>query len=250
METSLSATPDDFVISASKLVHLYDAIPDVSFFVKDAAGRYTHVTMTLVRRLGLQSRADVIGRRPSDLFASPLGEAYEKQDADVLHGHDLTNQLELHHPFYNQALGWCLTRKFSLHEHGKVTGLVGMTRGLRNHELREKLYPRLETILEHMRAHINEPARMSELAKIAEASVTQLGRTFLYVFQITPAQMMTKLRIEVAMQMLDKDDAIAEVAQACGYSDQSALSRQFRKVTGLTPRQYQVMYRNTDQPVA
>lgn len=249
METRPSV-PDDFVISASKLVHLYDAIPDVSFFVKDAAGRYTHVTMTLVRRLGLQNRADVIGRRPSELFTSPLGEAYEKQDAEVLRGHDLANQLELHHPFFNQALGWCLTRKFSIHDRGKITGLVGMTRGLRNHELRQKLYPRLEAILNYMRAHINEPVRISELAKLAEASVTQLERTFSYVFQITPAQMMTKLRIELAMKMLDNDDAIVQVAQACGYSDQSALSRQFRKVTGLAPRQYQVMYRNPDRSVA
>jgi len=244
METSPSIPTNDFAISASQLIHLYDAVPDVSFFVKDTGGRYTHVTMTLVRRLGLQNRADVIGRRPSELFTSPLGESYEKQDADVLRGRDLANQLEVHRPFCNQALGWCLTRKFSIRSQGKITGLVGMTRGLRNHELRQNLYPRLVTIMNHMRTHIAEPIRISELAEIAGASVAQLERTFVYVFQITPAQMMIKLRIEAAMEMLDKNETIVQVAQACGYSDQSALSRQFRKVTGLTPRQYQVMYRH------
>lgn len=242
METSPTMFVNDLAIPASQLIRLYDAVPDVSFFVKDALGRYTHVTMTLVRRLGLQNRLDVIGRRPSELFPSPLGESYEKQDRDVLRGHDLSNQLEVHHPFRNQPLAWCLTRKFCIRHQGQATGLVGLTRGLRTHELRQDLYPRLVTIMDHLRAHIDEPMRITDLAELAGASVAQLERAFVYVFQITPKQMMVKLRVEIAMEMLGRGETIIQVAQACGYSDQSALSRQFRKVTGLTPRQYQVMF--------
>jgi AraC-like DNA-binding protein len=31
---------------------------------------------------------------------------------------------------------------------------------------------------------------------------------------------------------------VAEIAQACGYGDHSAFTRQFKATTGLTPSQY------------
>jgi len=33
-------------------------------------------------------------------------------------------------------------------------------------------------------------------------------------------------------------DSVAQIAAASGFSDQSAFTRQFRAVTGLTPSQY------------
>jgi AraC-like DNA-binding protein len=54
--------------------------------------------------------------------------------------------------------------------------------------------------------------------------------------------MLCKLRIDAAMRMLQEtESAIAAVGHACGYSDQSAFTRQFRKLTGLTPGQYRAM---------
>ena len=37
-------------ISANELERLFDALPDVVFFVKDGAGRYTHANVTLIDR--------------------------------------------------------------------------------------------------------------------------------------------------------------------------------------------------------
>jgi AraC-like DNA-binding protein len=39
--------------------------------------------------------------------------------------------------------------------------------------------------------------------------------------------------------------AIAAIAQQTGFSDQSALSRQFRQVTGFAPREYRALIRRT-----
>ncbi|MES2311749.1 MAG: PAS domain-containing protein, partial [Pseudomonadota bacterium] len=55
-------------ISADELQVLFDALPDVVFFVKDHAGRYTHANLTLVRRLGLKRREEVIGHSVTELF--------------------------------------------------------------------------------------------------------------------------------------------------------------------------------------
>lgn len=43
-------------IDPADLEALFDAVPDVLFFVKDREGRYTHVNQTMLRRLGLKSR--------------------------------------------------------------------------------------------------------------------------------------------------------------------------------------------------
>ena len=63
-------------ISADELEPLFDVLPDVVFFVKDMEGRYTHANFTLVRRLGLKQRSDVIGREVTELFPSAMGGSY------------------------------------------------------------------------------------------------------------------------------------------------------------------------------
>ena len=63
-------------------------------------------------------------------------------------------------------------------------------------------------------------------------------RQFRRVFQLAPQQWLTRLRIEAAMQRLHGEDTIAAIGQLCGFTDQSAFSRQFKASVGLTPRDY------------
>lgn len=232
----------DSLIPADELAHLFDALPDVVFFVKNRAGRYTHVNQTLVRRLGLRHRDEVIGRHAAELFPDPLGETYAAQDRQVLAGRTLENQLEVH-LFPDHAPGWCLTRKFPLRRRDEVTGVVGISRDLGRPDERQPIYDRLTRIVEHLDAHYAENVRVETLARLAGVSVSQLERHFRRVFQLNPGQMLTKLRIDAAMRMLHEPGSIAAIGQACGYSDQSAFTRQFRRLTGLTPGQYRAMRR-------
>jgi AraC-like DNA-binding protein len=72
-------------------------------------------------------------------------------------------------------------------------------------------------------------------------SVAQLERHFHRVLQLTPQQWLSKLRIEAAMRMLHGERSIAGVGLACGFTDQSAFTRQFKATTGMTPRAYRAM---------
>jgi transcriptional regulator GlxA family with amidase domain len=48
-----------------------------------------------------------------------------------------------------------------------------------------------------------------------------------------------KLRVDLAERHLRQTDrSIAAIALETGYSDQSAFTRQFRRATGLSPREY------------
>jgi AraC-like DNA-binding protein len=43
--------------------------------------------------------------------------------------------------------------------------------------------------------------------------------------------------------MLAGEASVADIAQACGYADHSAFTRQFRATTGVTPSEYRQLLR-------
>jgi len=229
-------------IPADELESLFDVLPDVVFFVKDMAGRYTHANLTLVRRLGLKRRAQVIGRGAAELFPAHMGGSYAAQDRRVLGGETIEDQLEVH-IFPNRAPGWCLTRKHPLRVRGKVRGVVGISRDLGQPDGRHPTYDRLRRVVDHLQHHYAENVRMSTLAELAGVSLAQLERHFRNVFQITPQQALTRLRIEAAMRLLNGEDSIAAIGLACGFADQSAFARQFKATVGMTPRAYRKLSR-------
>ena len=47
------------VVDVAVLENLFDQVPDVAFFVKDTAGRYTAVNASLVARHGLREKSAV-----------------------------------------------------------------------------------------------------------------------------------------------------------------------------------------------
>jgi len=229
------------LIPVDELAHLLGKLPDVVFFVKDSEGRYAQVNQTLVQRLGLKHRDDVVGRSPEDLFPDPLGASYRAQDRRVLAGQRLENRLEVH-LFPDCSPGWCLTSKYPLRQAGEVLGVIGISRDLGRSDGRHPAYDHLVRVVDYLEANYSGSPRVEELAQLAELSVSQLERHFRRVFQINPSQMLAKIRIDAAMGMLRSREPIAVIAQHCGYSDQSAFTRQFRKVSGLTPGQYRRLH--------
>lgn len=224
-------------VAIDDLVPLFDALADVVFFAKDAAGRYTHVNLTLVRRLGLESRADLIGKSATELFPASLGKSYAAQDQRVLRGETIEHQLEVH-IFNNRAAGWCITFKRPLRSPRGIDGVIGISRDLGQPDGQHPAYDRVRQVLQHIQTHYGEQLRVSGLAGMAGMSVAQLERYFHRVFQLTPQQMLTKVRIDTAIGLLQGDATVATVGQACGFEDQSAFARQFKATTGMTPRDY------------
>ena len=233
----------DFTLPPAQLQGLFDPLPDVVFFIKDDQCRYAHVNRTLVRRLGLRGREEIIGRSVLELYPASLSATYIQQDRRVLAGESIENVLELQ-LYPNRRRGWCLTFKQPLRgDDGRIVGLVGISRDLGQPDSQHSSFARLQQALAHLQAQFDAPLRVHALAEIAGVSVSQLERLFRRVFQITPQQMLTKLRIEAAMRMLHADTGIAAIGQACGFSDQSAFARQFKCTVGMPPRDYRALVR-------
>ena len=231
---------------------LFDALPDVVFFAKDTAGRYTHGNQTLLDRLRLAKRAQLIGRRSDDLFPGGLGDRYREQDERVLRdGAEIVGQLELH-LYPNRAPGWCLTHKLAWREpetggrgRARIVGLVGLSRDLAtpglSHATPPATYARVARVVERLQRDYAEPLHIGELAREAGLSIAQLERHVTQLYRVTPRQLLARARLDAALALLAGDQSVAAIAHACGYADHSAFARQFKRSTGLSPRDYRVL---------
>ena len=221
---------------------LFDCLPDLVFFIKNRHCQYVVVNQTLVVRCGRHSKAELIGKRADELFPAPLGESYRAQDELVLQqGTAILNQLELH--FYaNGGRGWCLTNKLPLRGLDRqVVGLVGMSKDLRSANERGEDFTAVAEAVQHIRKNYGDTLRVTELAARAGLSGYQFEQRIRKLFQLTAGQLIQKTRMEAAMRRLrETADPIATIAQDCGYSDQSAFTRQFRQIVGLPPSVYRM----------
>jgi AraC-like DNA-binding protein len=84
------------------------------------------------------------------------------------------------------------------------------------------------------------PLTLTELAREADLSRYQLLRAFARELGLTPHAYILQRRIALARQLIRGGRALAEVAMAAGFYDQSHLHRCFVRQFGVTPRQYAV----------
>lgn len=90
-------------------------------------------------------------------------------------------------------------------------------------------------ITEYLRAHLDRPVSLSELAEQAGLSEFHLQRMFRASFGVSPHGWQEARRIERAKALIGAGEGLAAVAADCGYSNQSHLTRAFRTATGVTP---------------
>jgi AraC-like DNA-binding protein len=220
---------------------LFDAIPDTVFFLKDVEGRYVAVNQTLVMRAGRKNKSELIGLTAHEVFPGVLGERIAAQDKAVTRtGRPIHGQLELH-LYPGGEEGWCLTWKEPLQGRDKrIVGLCGISRDLQPLSVADDNVAGLSRSIDHIHAHLDAPLRVGDLAALAGLSTFQLDLRMRALFGVSVGQYLVRARIELACSRLRlSDESISRIAQDCGYSDQAAFARQFRKSVGLTPSEYQ-----------
>ncbi len=233
------------------MVELFEQLPEVAFFAKDALGRYTAVNASLLRRTGLRERRDLLGKTVRDVFPPDLAARFDAQDAEVLRsGRPVRDQLELHW-YTDRQRGWCLTTKFPLRDpRGAITGLVGISRDVRP----PGETPAVPAAVAHAVAWLQEnypsPLTAASLAAQAHLSPGRFARITKRLFALSPQQMITHTRLQAAAALLESGpSSIADIALACGFADHSAFTRAFKTALGSTPSQHRAQHRATARPL-
>ncbi len=226
------------------LEQLFDLTPDIAFFIKDTSGRYIVVNHSLVERNGFTSKAQLVGRRASDVFAGDLGRIPSDQDAAVIRtGRPLLDHLELHLHRPRNAC-WCLTTKLPLRDaKGVIIGLIGISRDVRAPGPLDDIPAGMGRALDALEKSCAEAHTPATLANRAGLSPSRFARLVKRIYGITPSQLITKTRLAAAQRYLTETDrSVAEIALDCGFYDHSAFTRAFRAATGQTPTEHR---RNT-----
>jgi PAS domain S-box-containing protein len=219
--------------------------PGVMFSVKSPSGRYVSANQAFADRAGVAGPGDVVGKTAHELFPPELADRYAAQDARVIDtGHMLTNELEsITRP--DGSIGWFLTSKSRwTDDAGEVVGLVSVSVDLRTPVDAAAPHAQLAAAVEVARRRSAEQVPVADLAAAAGMTVTQLERVSRRLLGLSPKQLIMRFRLEEALRLItDTEVPIADVASACGYYDQSAFSRHFRRVVGSSPSAYRAAHR-------
>jgi len=98
--------------------------------------------------------------------------------------------------------------------------------------------------------HYTENIELRGIAGEAFYSKFHFIRKFKEVYQRTPHQYLSSLRIEQAMKLLAGGMSVAEVCAAVGFEELSSFSRLFKHRTGVNPSVYQSQQQTLQKRIA
>ncbi|MEV4171197.1 AraC family transcriptional regulator [Nonomuraea sp. NPDC049709] len=99
--------------------------------------------------------------------------------------------------------------------------------------------PIVAPALRAMHARPAHPWTVSELAGVAAVSRSTLAARFKQVVGRGPLEYLTGWRIELAADRLRRgEETVETIARQVGYASVSALSNAFKRITGVSPRDY------------
>jgi PAS domain S-box-containing protein len=218
---------------------LFDTISDVLFCVKDRNRRYVAANEAFIRRTGLQHRSELLGKTAREVFPAILAAGYEQQDDEVFSkGVTVRDRLEM----ITQAgsVGWYVSQKVAVRSAaGDVIALAGISRDLHQPATDGRELGDLAQVIDMLHRDCAKPLRIEALAKKVGLSLSQFERRVRSITGLTPRQLLTKSRIDMAAEALrHTDETLSMIAYDSGFYDQAAFSRQFRLATGMTPGEY------------
>lgn len=219
---------------------LMEGAEDVVFCIKNRQGQYLAVNDAFLRRVRVPDRGALLGRTAREVFPALLAMGYEKQDAFVFsHGEEIRDRMEM---ITNRdgTAGWYVADKVPVRDaSGEVIALAGISRSLHVHPHDDAKLGRLARAVERMRREYATPLRIAALAEEAGLSLSRFERLMRSVLRVSPRQLLTRLRVEAAAEMLQMTSRpLAEVALECGFCDQPTFCRQFKEATGMAPGGY------------
>ncbi|MCG8528649.1 MAG: AraC family transcriptional regulator [Opitutales bacterium] len=221
---------------------LFDQLPDVGFFAKDAEGRFTMGDRTFLRIMKCKEIEDLVGKNDFDFFPDHVARKYVKDDRKVIEtGEPLLHVIEMV-PKSDSTLDWHEAHKIPiLTKNGKVIGITGITAKLSPAHLPLDYPPNLGSILEFIGKNYGKKMSVQQLADIANMSERSLERHFKKTFETTPLRYLKSVRINAACHALSHSGkSISDITLECGFCDQSHMTSEFRRVLGVTPREYRM----------
>ncbi|NJO53116.1 MAG: helix-turn-helix transcriptional regulator [Leptolyngbyaceae cyanobacterium RM2_2_4] len=105
-------------------------------------------------------------------------------------------------------------------------------------ENRSLTHTRLHQAIDYIHTHLDRDLSLAEIAGAINITPTYFATLFKRATGLSPHQYVIQQRVERAKSLLSKTDlAIADIALQVGFSNQSHLTRHFKRLIGVTPGQ-------------
>ena len=100
-------------------------------------------------------------------------------------------------------------------------------------------------VCDYMQANFYRQVYLAELAELAQLSEYHFCRMFKQSMAQTPQAYLLAVRIEqVKLSVTKGRGSMADIALQCGFANQSHMGRYFKKLVGISPRQYRQLSTN------
>lgn len=246
-ESSYRELQRDFferMAEAQSLAALFDYLPDVYFYLKDADSRFVKVNGPMLRAHGLAHEWEMVGKNDLDFHLPLLANQYVDEDRRVMEsGKPLHSQVWLV-PNSSGMLFWYVSSKIPIFDRaGKAIGIAGaMVRMDRVGSVVEP-YREMTPVVAFVMDHYAERISIRGLAEMMRLSLSQFDRKFKELFQMTPSDYIHRVRVNAARRLLERsNDSIGVIAVDCGFYDQSHFTKRFKRLVGLSPSVYRRQY--------
>ena len=98
-----------------------------------------------------------------------------------------------------------------------------------------------QRVIAYIGEHLSAPIPLAKLASLANLSPNYFCRAFRQSFGMPPQQYQISQRIERAKTLLEgRGASVTDIGLTVGYSETSAFSTAFRRVTGISPSAYRI----------
>ena len=127
----------------------------------------------------------------------------------------------------------------ALMRYSQPTPTISDARRAASAERRKQL---AEGVRNYLVSHYSQPITLQELAESHFVSTFHLSRTFSQEFGVSITDMLSVIRMERARDLLRNGKlSVKEVARQVGFIDANYFTKAFRRLTGFSPSEFQLI---------
>jgi PAS domain S-box-containing protein len=224
--------------------NLFNYLSDVYFFVKDREHRFVKVNSNFLKLFGFTAEEEVIGLTDYDMVSRELAIKYERDDNQIMESGIPVYEKKEPVSSVNDIVSLHITTKLPVYNvQREIIGLVGITRDVAKTQIAIKPLQDLQKAVEAIEKDFSKSLKVDDLASMVNMSTSTFLRHFKKHFHIPPVQYIKQVRLSAACRMLlETDKSFCDIAYETGFCDQSYMTREFKKMTELSPSEYRKKY--------
>jgi PAS domain S-box-containing protein len=224
--TQLIQTENMLASERNLLFTLIDNLPDY-IYIKDRNSRFRISNTAHLAALGIDSREELHGKSDFDVFSRALaGQYYEDEQRVIQSGEALLDKEEQVFTASGEQR-WLSTTKVPFYDaHGRVDGIVGISRDITNRKrMEEKLRLANETLEQRVKERTRELRRTNEDLKTSLSQLRFLNINSFYFSKFVDIKRLCKAIVKQFISRLDTAECVILIKEEKRYRYQYATTR-------------------------